>query len=425
MIGVGAGAAFVCVLLVTATPARAACDPDGLQASGSIYRICMPPEGQYNGHLVIWAHGFQDATEPVGIPEDQLCFGGVCLPELINQLGFGFATTSYSKTGLAVVQGKADVLDLVDIFAAAKGVPRKVYLVGASEGGIITTLALEQHPDVFSAGLAACGPIGSFPHQINYFGDARATFNYFFPGIIPSPPFAPDPALVAAWDSYYEVVVKPAILSPGNRARLNQWVRVAQLPHDADNYLATVEVAAADVLRYAVVNLNDAAATLGGFPYDNQRRWFSGSDNDFLLNLFVPRVSADPAALAAMRTAYETTGVLQRPLVTLHTLRDQQVPYWHEVLYSLKTWASGSLLTRHFNVTIDRFEHCNFTPEEALVAFLIMLVYDGVVQEVTGTAPQLSAAELARFERLAQLAGVPYRRDGGALRLTLKSGIPD
>ena len=44
---------------------------------------------------------------------------------------------------------------------------------------------------MFSAGVAACGPIGDFPYQINYFGDARVTFNYFFPGVIPGDPFDP------------------------------------------------------------------------------------------------------------------------------------------------------------------------------------------------------------------------------------------
>ena len=136
----------------------------------------MPPAGQYNGILVIWAHGFQDAGSPVEIPEDQLCIDDFCIPDIVNGLGFGFATNSYSKTGLAVLEGKADILDLVNIYAQAKGEPSKVYLVGASEGGIITALSVEQSPNVFSAGLAACGPIGNFPYQINYFGDARATF---------------------------------------------------------------------------------------------------------------------------------------------------------------------------------------------------------------------------------------------------------
>jgi pimeloyl-ACP methyl ester carboxylesterase len=374
------GVVFILSLILCGSAgAETICDPDGVQGSGSLYRICMPAPDQYNGILVIWAHGFQDAGTPVGIPEDQLCLGDFCIPDLVNGLGFAFATNSYRKTGLAVLQGKEDILDLVKIFAARKGQPRKVYLIGASEGGLITALALEQHPEIFSAGVAACGPVGSFPRQINYFGDARATFNYFFPGVIPGDPYNPAPGLMASWSDYYEHVVKPVVFDPSNRHRLDQWVAVANLPFVTANYLATVEVSVKDALRYSVVNIKDAAATLGGFPFDNRTRWYTGSDNDLLLNVFVPRISASPVALNAMTSAYSTTGVLRRPLITLHTLRDQQVPYVHEQLYNLKTLATGALFTRHLNIPVDRFEHCNFTRDEALFSFGVMLFYDAAV----------------------------------------------
>jgi hypothetical protein len=120
-----------------------------------------------------------------------------------------------------------------------------------------------------------------------------------------------------------------------------------------------------------------------------------------------------------MNTAYRTTGVLQRPLITLHTLRDQQVPYVHEQLYGLKTLASGSLLTRHLNIPIDRFEHCNFTPDEMLASFAIMLFYDGIVQEVSGTSSVLTSSQIGAFESRMKAVGLPSRRDGAALAITL------
>lgn len=401
-------------------PAEAACDPDGLQSSGSIYRICMPAPEEYNGYLVLWAHGYQDAGTPVEIPEEQLCFDGACLNDLVTDLGFAFATNSYSKTGLAVLEGKDDILDLVKIFSEKKGTPKRVYLVGASEGGLITALAVEQHPDVFGGGVAACGPIGSFPFEVNYFGDARVTFNHFFPGVIPGDPFDPAPWLVASWQDYYESIVKPIVFLPVNRQRLDQWVRVARLPFDPADYLTSVEVSVRDALRYGVVNVEDVATTIGGFPFDNQTRWYRGSDNDLLLNLLVLRASADPAAIATMNTSYNTTGVLESPLITLHTLKDQQVPYLHEQLYSLKTLASGSFLTRHLNIPVDRFEHCNFTIEEALVAFGLMLLYDAALDNISGVGSYLTGPQLKRFERLAQTNGLPYTRAGSSLKIRLK-----
>jgi hypothetical protein len=406
MIRLSAAFAFV-LLLLSAAPARAAsanCDADGVQASGSIYRICMPAPADYNGMLVIWAHGFQDAGTPVAIPEDQLCIGTFCLDQVITSLGFGFATNSYSKTGMAILQGKDDILDLVNLYTAQKGKPSKVYLVGASEGGIITALSLEQHPSVYSAGVAACGPIGDFPFQINYFGDSRATFEVFFPGLIPGGVFSPDPGVVADWTNYYETTVKPVVFAPANRSRLDQWVKVAHLPFDANDYLNTVQVSVQDVLRYSVVNLADAATTLGGFPFDNATRLYTGSASDFFLNLLVPRATASPAALTNMKTQYQTTGVLVRPLITLHTTRDQQVPFVHEQLYALKTLASGALIKRHLPIAIDRFEHCNFTSSEVLTTFAIMLLYDGAIPDVSGidttqSDQQIAAALAAKLKK--------------------------
>ncbi|MCU0561764.1 MAG: lysophospholipase [Desulfobacterales bacterium] len=409
-------AAWVCSGLPSAHGAFQ-CGPDGRQQSGSIYRICMPVDVPYNGRLVLWAHGFQDAGTPVLIPEDQLGFGDVSIPGIVTGLGFGFATNSYSKTGLAVEQGSRDLVDLVNIFTAAHGEPMRIFLVGASEGGLITALLVESHPDLFDAGLAACGPVGDFPYQIRYLGDARATFQYFFPGLIPGDPFKPDPALAARWTDYYKAEVKPKVFAPANRSRLDQWARVAKLPYDEKEYLRSLESAVADVLRYAVVNLGDAAETLGGFPFENRWTWYHGSKNDIALNLSVPRRAASAAAVSRMKQFYNTTGRLDAPLITLHTLKDPLVPYHHEFLYNLKTLASGSFLTEHLNIPVARFGHCNFKPEEALLGFGLMLLYAGELHTLAGIGSVLQGEGLSAFEAYARQYGLPFDTGGDRLRL--------
>lgn len=406
-------ATFTLLLLLSSASALGAsfCAPDGLQASGSIYRICMPPADVYNGKLVIFAHGFQDANTPVQIPEDQLQIGDQSLPELVNGLGYGFATNSFSKTGLAIRQGAEDVLDLVNIFTAEQGAPSQILLTGASEGGIITALLTEQHPEIFTGGMGLCGPVGDFPFQINYFGNARATFQYFFPGLIPGDPFHPQQPLIDNWSDFYALVVEPVVFAPENRNRLNQWVNVARLPFDVNDRINTLRISAEDVLRYAVVNLNDASFTLGGFPFDNQSHWYTGSNNDFLLNLLVRRVAADEAALQEMKTFYNTTGSLSVPLITMHTTLDQQIPYVHENIYILKTISTGSFLTRHLNIPIDRFEHCNFTSGEVLFAFGILLQYVGTGEPLRDVGSILQGEALTTFRTLADKYGLTYRMD--------------
>jgi len=123
----------------------------------------MPQPSCYNHELVIYAHGYVDAYQPVAIPEDQLNLpGGGSIPQLVTSLGFAFATTSYSRNGLAVLEGVQDVRDLVEVFKTKYGNPTRVYLVGPSEGGLVTAKSIETYPGVYAGGVAACGPIGDF-----------------------------------------------------------------------------------------------------------------------------------------------------------------------------------------------------------------------------------------------------------------------
>lgn len=347
------------------------CAPDAFQDSGAVYRICMPPDWWYNDELIIWAHGYVDATRPIEIPEDQLCLGNTCIPDIVNALGFGFITTSYSVNALAVRQGMEDILDLVDIYSAKKGTPSRVFILGASEGGLISTLLVEQHPETFDGGLAMCGPIGDFSKQINYFGDFRSVFDVFFPGLLPESPVDVPQWLVQNWDFYYSNVIAPVIYDKTHKSSLLQLIKVSGIPYDKNAFQESLQISIHDALWYNVFATNDATLKLGGQPYDNQSAVYSGSFDDALLNQKVRRFTADQAALEDIEEHYQTTGILSSPLVTLHTTLDQQVPYWHEKLYRQKVLANGSE-SLHVNIPIQRFEHCNFKIEETLVAFLTM-----------------------------------------------------
>jgi pimeloyl-ACP methyl ester carboxylesterase len=366
-------------------PAAAAvstCDPAGAQASGAIYRICMP--ATWNGDLVIYAHGYVGFNEPVAIPEDQLNLpDGTSVPELINSLGFAFATTSYSTNGLAIVQGVDDVVDLASLFAAAHGRARRIFLVGPSEGGLVTALAVERHPEVFAGGLSACGPIGDFRGQINYDGDFRVVFDYFFPGVLPGSAVDVPAALIDDFFAVYEPAIRAAVAANPGAAR--QLLAVTRAPVDAADP-ATVEETILGLAWYVVFGNNDARAKLGGQPFGNMFRMYRGSDDDAALNRGVARFFPDLTALGAMQSSYQTTGRLSRPLVTLHTTGDPIIPYWHQPLYTFKTLLTGSF-GRHINIPIARYGHCRFNAPEVLVGFAILLFMSG-----SPDAPALEAA---------------------------------
>jgi pimeloyl-ACP methyl ester carboxylesterase len=391
-------------LLSEAPRAASLCGADGRQPGGAVYRICMPSPGAWNGDLVIWAHGYVDITQPVAIPESQLCLGdGFCIPTIVNGLGFGFATTSYRTNGL-VTTPVEDVAELIDLFAAEQGSPRRVFVVGASEGGLATALALERRPDLFAGGVAACGPIGDFVRQVEYYGDFRVAFDYFFPGLIPGTLLDVPPDLIDHWDDFWENTVRPVVFDPANAGKLSQLLKVAKAPYDP-GVQETIEKTVRDGVWYNVFAATDLYVKLGGSPFDNTGKVYMGSWNDRALNAGVARYTADPAALAAVDTLYTTTGHLDVPMVSLHTTRDQQVAFVQELLYAQKVRAAGST-ANHLLIPSFRYGHCNFKPWEAILAFVIAVRKAGGVAP-TGVEALLPPADRDAYTAAAREAGLP------------------
>jgi hypothetical protein len=268
-----------------------------------------------------------------------------------------------------------DIKALVDKFPEISGsaAPLHVYLVGASEGGLVTALALEKYP-MLSGGLAACGPVGDFRKQIDYFGDFLVLFNYFFPNVlrsltdfgeIPTPEHIPE-ELLDRWPGIQAAVLAAVSANP---SAAKQLLRVSKASPDPEDPLSMESILG--ILWYNIFATNDAVEKLGGHPYDNSRRWYSGSRNDLLLNLRIRRFHAENVALSNMEKGFKTSGDLLGPLVTLHTTADPIVPYWHETLYNIKALFAGSLL-RHLNIPIVRYGHCQFNQNELLTAFTIL-----------------------------------------------------
>ena len=383
-----------------ATPGKCT---DGVLPHKALSRICIPASG-WNGDLVIWAHGYTAFNQPLDF--QNLTFSdGTYLPDLVQSLGYAFATTSYRQNGLAILEGVDDVGELVAAFRKSHGVPGHTYLTGASEGGIVTTLAIERNAKLYSGGLAGCGPIGNFRQQIDYWGDFRVLFNYFFPGVVPGDPTGVPSYVINNWETTYVPAIRSALSA--NPGKLDQLLSTSKASYDLLDP-STKVTTVLDLMWYAVFATNDGIQKLGGVPFNNIGRWYWGSSNDLALNWYVQRVSAAPAALSAMQ-AYETSGALTRPLVTLHTTGDDVIPYWHELLYAGKVPLIDAY--RLTPVTIFRYGHCNFTSTEMLAAFGILVL------QVTGSQPaglkqQLTVEQVRRdFERARQAAARALEAD--------------
>jgi pimeloyl-ACP methyl ester carboxylesterase len=361
-----AGLALFVGLLFLPTTAAAQPQPGpcvpGLLPHGAGSLICVPTAG-WNGELVVFAPGYTPPQLPLNFyylntPD------GVSVPLLVQSLGYAFATTTFRKNGLAVLEGADDIRNLVAAFPVVTQLtPTRVHVAGVSEGGLVATLLAERSPALFSSAWAACAPIGSFRQQVNYLGDFRALFDYYFPNVLPGSPVEISPLAAALWTSTYVPAIQNAFLA--NPAKALELMRVSRVAYDPTN-LATVIQSATAVLAYNVLGLNDAKTTLGGNPYGNRFRWYFGSSNDLRLNLRVKRYDAEPAAVAAMG-AYETNGDLSLPLVTLHTTADEVAPFAHELLYLPKV--DRTARGRFVPIPIARYGHCNFTATEIGLSF--------------------------------------------------------
>jgi pimeloyl-ACP methyl ester carboxylesterase len=339
-------------------PVVAGCQDAALAATGALYRVCFPQS--WNGELVLYAHGYVSATEPLAIPDDQL--GGQPLSQVVNGLGYAYATTSFRANGLVADLAADDMAQLVEeVRRRFRPDPTRAYVVGISEGGLVAALAAERHADLLQGAVAACGPVGDFTAEIDYLGDFRVAFDYFFPDVIPGSAVDVPDAVRSQWNTQYAPAVVAALQA--NPSATDQLLAVTGAPTDAGSAGAT----ALAVLWYDVFALPDARVRLGGQPYDNIGRVYHGSLDDAALNDGVERIAADAAARASLGQ-FETSGALTLPLATLQTTGDPVVPAVQSERFAEKVTAHGdaSLLDSR---TVTRYGHCSFQANELFDAF--------------------------------------------------------
>jgi len=385
--------------LVVAPPPGGGCVESTTAGSGALTEFCFPAGWEPSDGLVLYAHGYVDASRPLALPDDQV--GGVTVADLTTTQGFAYASTSYRDNGLVIAQGQQDLLRLLQQFERVYGeVTGPVYVVGASEGALVATLALERWPQLFDGGLALCGPVGDFQTQIDYFGGFRARFDQVFETALNLPGDAvtpPDAAFLAAFGKPDAAVVSAAIalaatgdlsginalppvqrdlllffLDPAHPERLValQGVLAASGAAFVPGDPVTTLVTTLGLLWYSFNATGDAIEVLGGNP-------FGGFG-----------FTADPNAVTQVRARYTTTGRLSDPLVLLHNPLDPIVPFAQSALYENKADAvgSGDLVT--LLTSSIPYGHCSFTQAELLGALGTLVAADAATPLAVRAEPR-------------------------------------
>ena len=350
--------------------------------SGAGFRAEYPDN--WNGRLVVWAHGFRGTGLELTVDNHPL-------RALLIPLGFAWAASSYSRNDYDIQEGVRDTHTLVKHLNELVGEPELVYLTGASMGGHITAVSIEQYPASYDAALPICGVLGD--HVLfDYFLDFNAAAQQLGTG---SSSFPVDPVV-------YTLVTVPTIkanleLLPGG------WPVV--LNADGQNFKNLVERRSggerpnfdeawffwntfpsfATGPGNFLFDLGTGDGTLPrapGVAIDNSETVYQFDDDPTLsaaeqeLNDGIVRVSADPNTRnpEGLAQVPVVNGDISIPVLTLHNLGDLFVPFHNEVAYAERVAAQGrsDLLVQR---AIRGVGHCDFTPEEFAGAFLDLVTW--------------------------------------------------
>jgi len=325
------------------------------RVGGSLYRLVRP--ANWNGRLVLYAHGFVPSGAPVALPPE-----GSLLISLLAPQGFAVAYSSFSENGWAVRDGAERTHQLLGIFCATFGRPVRVYVTGVSMGGLIAIKLSETYPNIYSGALPAGAVAGGSRRQFDYEANIWTLFDFLYPEVLPS-----DAANVPEGIDVTQAVVLPALVAmEANPDGALAMTQIDQIPIPFATSAELVESILTALAYYATEFTDLSSRTHGHGFFDNSSTQYAGAlppEQLQAINAGIERFSASADALSYLQHFYDPSGALRIPMLTLSTSRDPVVPGFHQISYRDAVTAAGAsyfLVQRE----IDRYGHLTFTPEE-------------------------------------------------------------
>ncbi len=346
------------------------------------YRIEVP--ANWNGSLVIWAHGFRG--EGLALTVDSHPLRDFLVPS-----GYAWAASSYRSNDYNVGDGVKDTKNLVDYFSAHYGEPTTTYITGASMGGHVTARSIEQY-DVYDGAMPICGVVGDYA-LFDYFADYNVAGQQLglgtstFPQIDGLTYIGVDVPTIKAnleafpggWpvalnengESFKQLV---ELRSGGDRPNFDEawyfWNTFPSFASGPGNFLWDIGVGDGTASREPGV-VSDNRETVYQFDLDP-----AVSDAEAEFNDEVARIRGSQALRrsAALNPIPVVTGDIDIPVLSLHNLGDMFVPFHNEVAYAQDVADHGKsdyLVQR----AIRGVSHCGFTPTELVTAFVDLAVW--------------------------------------------------
>jgi pimeloyl-ACP methyl ester carboxylesterase len=342
---------------------------DGSTGPGSVYRLVRPEN--WNGILLLYAHGYVSKDAPVAItPDAQLVIS------LVTSQGFAVAVSSFSENGWVLKDGAQRTHQLLGLFTEKFGKPARVYAAGASMGGLIAIRVIETWPAQFAGVLPACAVAGGLARHYDYLLNVRVLFDLFYPGVLPGT--AVD---VPAGIDVIADIVNPAVaamtFNPLGAAAIASITQTPVPFATGPELVESIATALGGAASYPEI----LELTHGQPYFDNTATLYTGAlDAPTLgfINANVLRFAGSPAGRNALEHNYTPTGDLRMPALTLSTPRDPIIPGFHRTVYGQLVAANGSadlLVQRSVPGFFGGYGHCTFTPEELTQAFLDLVLW--------------------------------------------------
>jgi pimeloyl-ACP methyl ester carboxylesterase len=353
------------------------------------YRIEVP--ANWNGDLVVWAHGFNLGLELIVYNPP------IPLRQYFVSNGYAWAASSFSRNNYNVDTGAIDSHALTKRFNGLVGRPDRVYVMGASMGGHIATVMAEQWPNTYDGAMPCCGTMGDYEH-INFYADFNLAAQALT-GVETGYPLPQD-----YMTEYVNPVIKPALgeveIIPGftlpwfyapneTGEKLIAFTEIqsgGERPVFDQGFLYWNLITGGNYLFSNGVNPGNWVRTQG-VAFDNMDRIYQlDSDpaltiEEEILNETIFRVSRDPQGIHpnGLANVPVVSGDIKVPVLTLHTLGDFIVPFSMQQFYAERVAENGAedLLVQR---AIRDYGHCSFTAEEFIAGFadLVNWVENGV-----------------------------------------------
>jgi hypothetical protein len=343
---------------------------------GAGFRVEVPVN--WNGELVVWAHGFRGTGLELTVDNHPL-------RALLIPLGYAWAASSYARNDYDIWNGVHDTHALVRKFNGLVGRPSRVYLTGASMGGHVTAASIEQY-EVYDAALAICGVLGDY-ELFDYFLDFNAAAQQIGTGTSVFPVDPPVyvgvtvPSIKANLESVpggWPVFLNAdgqnlknltELRSGGDRPNFDEawffWNTFPDFATGPGNFLFDLGIGDGTLPRTPGIGVaNDDVV----YQFDTDPAL---SPDEQALNAGIVRVSADPEGRNpdGLSQVPVISGDIGVPVLTLHNLGDLFVPVHNEIVYADRVESHGKaeqLVQR----AIRGVGHCDFTAAELSTAFL-------------------------------------------------------